>query len=175
MNNTRIKKYPHNTNYMVVYIIKVIGSPIMRTFIDYSVRMFVFVLRSFPSKRTYSPTQKRPKKSGTNVRSLNTSLNFVRLFFGSACPRTHVLLNSVSHESNTFTSLNIDITMLLLNHHTQSQHSHMSLLSLNYILFLSCNVCFYIHCLCLLMLIDLVIDLLLLTNSFLTFKYTLQL
>lgn len=171
MNNKRIIKYPHNTNYVVVYIIKVIGSPITRTFIDDSVRMFVFCF-AFISFQTHLFTNpKMNKRRNSNIRSLNTSLNFVRLFSGTACPRTHTLLKSVSHESNTFTSLNIDITIFLLTRHTQSQYSHMSLLSLDYILFLSCNIFFYILCLC----FHLLIDLLLLTNSFLTFKYTLQL
>ncbi len=150
---------------------KVIGSHTTRTFIDDSSIMFVFYF-AFIYFQTYSFTPQKPKKRNKeNERSLNVPLNFVRLFSGSACPRTHVLLNSVSHESNTFTSINTDISILLPTPHTQSQYSHMSLLSLDYILFLSCNVCFYIHSLCLLILIDL----LLLTNSLLTFKYTLQL
>ena len=150
---------------------KVIGSHTTRTFIDDSSIMFVFYF-AFNYLQTYSfPPQKPKKRNKENERSLNVPLNFVRLFSVSAHPHTHVLLKSVSHESNTFTSLNIDIPIFLLTHHTQSQHSHMSLLPLYYILFLSCNVFFYILWLCLLILIDL----LLLTNSLLTFKYTLQL
>ena len=156
---------------MLVNIMKVIGSHTTRTFIDDSSIMFVFYF-AFIYFQTYSFTPQKPKKRNKeNERSLNVPLNFVRLFSGTACPRTHTLLKSVSHESNTFTSLNIDITMFLLTRHTQSQYSHMSLLSLDYILFLSCNIFFYILCLC----FHLLIDLLLLTNSFLTFKYTLQL
>lgn len=135
-----------------------------------------FVLRPFPSKHTLSPTQNRTKRRESNTRSLNVPFIFCSFVFwldSSSC--SHVLLKSVSHESNTFISLNTDISISSLTHHTQSQHLHMSRLSLDCILFLSCNVCFCILCLCLLMLIDLVIDLLLLTHSLLTFKYTLQL
>lgn len=138
-----------------------------------------FILHSFTSKITY-PLNRNRTKGAERTYILKIPLSFfARLFSGSAHPRTHILLKSVSRESNTFTSINTDITIFPLTHHTQSQHSHMSLLSLDYIPLLSYNVCFCILCLCLhlliVMLIDLLIDLLLLTHSLLTFKYTLQL
>lgn len=156
------KEVPYKINYMVVYIIKVIGSPITRTFIDVLVGMFVFVLRSFPSKRTYSLNPKRTKGViRTFVLRIPLSI-FARLFSVSAHPHTHVLLKSVSHESDTLTSLNVDMPIFLITHNTQSQHSHLPFLLLDCILFLSCNVCFCILRLCLhlLMFIDLLIDLL---------------
>lgn len=164
---------------MVVYIIKIMRSHMTRTFVDKPVKMFVFCF-VFIYIQTHSSTHQKPNKKedigGCRTFVLKMPLSFfARLFSGSAHPRTHVLLKSVSSESNTFTSLNIDISTFPPTPLTQSQHSHMSLLSLDYILFLSYNVCFCILCFRLLMLIYLVIDLLLLAHSLLTFKYTLQL
>ena len=135
-----------------------------------------FILHSFTSKITYPLNRNRTKEQSERT-FLKFPLIFARLFSGSAHPRTHILLKSVSRESNTFTSINTDITIFPLTHHTITTLTYVSLIPRLHPL-LSYNVCFCILCLCLhllVMLIDLLIDLLLLTHSLLTFKYTLQL
>lgn len=148
---------------MVVYIIKVIGSPITRTFIDVLVGMFVFLfcVHFLPNALIHQPKNEQKGVIRTFVLRIPLSI-FARLFSVSAHPHTHVLLKSVSHESDTLTSLNVDMPIFLITHNTQSQHSHLPFLLLDCILFLSCNVCFCILRLCLhlLMFIDLLIDLL---------------
>lgn len=127
-----------------------------------------FILHSFTSKITY-PLNRNRTKGAERTYILKIPLSFfARLFSGSVHPCTRVLLKSVSYESNTFTSLNVDIPIFLITHNTQSQHSHLPFLLLDYILLLSYNVGFCILCLCLHLLIDLGIDLPLLTHSLLS-------